>query len=294
MFDLLKNQDIIQILDGDSKFGYCNNAEGNVAISMPYLTKSGIYNIASQFGLVFENEKNVMKSRRIYFDELLSYCNENDITSNLLVLLFSKKQFAEKLKGYSAENIECFYVQITSCIIEEINKILYFSDNELVRIGNTFSIHPLASNVTVSTPIIKVIDRVYVKNLSNRAIQDIEAGNYDSALTKSRTLLEEVFCYVIESKGENFCENGNIVKLYNQVKRLYNMHQNQDLDKRINMLLSGLEKILMAITEMRNNESDAHGVGNKRISIKEHHARLFVNSATTMADFILSVEKANR
>ena len=71
------------------------------------------------------------------------------------------------------------------------------------------------------------------------------------------------------------------------------MHQNQDLDKRINMLLSGLEKILTAITEMRNNESDTHGVGNRRINIKEHHARLFVNSATTMADFILSVEKAN-
>lgn len=275
IFNLLKNQSIIQILDGDSNFGYCNisGAESSVTISMPYLTKSDIYNIASQFGLVFENEKNVIKSRKVYFEELLSYCNQKD--------------------KISKENIEYIYEQITNRIIEEINKILYFSDNEFVRIGDIFSIHPIASNITVSTPSIKVIDRAYVKDISNRAIQDIEAGNYDSALTKSRTLLEEVFCYVIESKGENFFENGNIKKLYNQVKKLYNMHQNQDLDKRINMLLSGLEKILTAITEMRNNESDAHGVGNRRINIKEHHARLFVNSATTMADFILSVEKAN-
>lgn len=45
---------------------------------------------------------------------------------------------------------------------------------------------------------------------------------------------------------------------------------------------------------MRNKDSDAHGVGANRISIDEYHARLFVNSAMTMADFILSVEiKAN-
>ena len=116
IFNLLKNQSIIQILDGDSNFGYCNisGAESSVTISMPYLTKSDIYNIASQFGLVFENEKNVIKSRKVYFEELLSYCNQKDKISNLLALLFSKKQFAEKLKGYSAENIEYIYEQQTA------------------------------------------------------------------------------------------------------------------------------------------------------------------------------------
>ena len=58
----------------------------------------------------------------------------------------------------------------------------------------------------------------------------------------------------------------------------------------INTLLSGLEKIISSISEMRNKDSDAHGVGAKRISIDEHHARLFVNAAIAMADFILSVE----
>ena len=48
-------------------------------------------------------------------------------------------------------------------------------------------------------------------------------------------------------------------------------------------------KLIEAIAEMRNKDSDAHGVGANRISIDEHHARLFVNSAMTMADFILSV-----
>lgn len=69
------------------------------------------------------------------------------------------------------------------------------------------------------------------------------------------------------------------------------MHQDRDVDRRINGLLSGLEKILTAIGQMRNESSDSHGVGDRRINLKEHHARLFVNAAMTMADFILSVEK---
>ena len=120
-------------------------------------------------------------------------------------------------------------------------------------------------------------------------MKDVYDGNYDSAITKCRTLLEEVFCYVIEKRGSLPSESGDIGKLYNQVKDLYNMHQNKEMDKRINGLLSGLEKIVNSIAEMRNKGSDSHGVGSKRIRINNYHARLFVNSAMTMADFVLAV-----
>lgn len=73
------------------------------------------------------------------------------------------------------------------------------------------------------------------------------------------------------------------------------MHQSKETDKRINGLLSGLNKILVSISEMRNKSSDAHGLGAARVNIEEHHTRLFVNSAMTISDFILSVaEKQTR
>lgn len=141
----------------------------------------------------------------------------------------------------------------------------------------------------VSAPKIQNVDRNYISNVTSRALIDIENNSFDSALTKSRTLIEETFCYVIELHDEIPNESGNIKKLYGQVKNLYNMHTDTTIDKRINMLLSGLEKILTSISEMRNEVSDSHGVGKKRIRISEHHARLFVNSAMVMADFILSI-----
>lgn len=94
---------------------------------------------------------------------------------------------------------------------------------------------------------------------------------------------------MIEKKNNVPSDKGDIGKLYKQVKELYNMHNDGNIDKRINTLLSGLEKIVSSIAEMRNKAGDSHGVGAKRINIADYHARLYVNASMTMADFILSV-----
>lgn len=121
----------------------------------------------------------------------------------------------------------------------------------------------------------------------------MDDNNFDSAITKARTLLEETFCYVIEKKGVTPSDSGDMAKLFKQVKDLYYMHTDSNTDRRINTLYSGLNSIVSAIAEMRNKDSDAHGVGANRIEIDEHHARLFVNASMTMADFILSVQTNN-
>ena len=54
------------------------------------------------------------------------------------------------------------------------------------------------------------------------------------------------------------------------------MHIDANIDRRINILLSGLSSIVSAIAVMRNKDSYAHGVGANRIPIEEHHTRLFV------------------
>lgn len=297
-FELLREKSILSILDGDEDFGTLevNGTDSGIKISMPYLSGPTLCDISNKFGLpVTYGWNGGAQSRWAYLDDLLAHCIQNKRESDLLAFLFSKGQFVDKLRGQTPEVIEYAYAQIVNAVIGQINGALYFGGNELVQVGKVFVIRKLGSTVSVATPSVKTIDRSYITDLSDRAMKDVIDGNYDSAITKSRTLLEEVFCYVIEKKGEDPSQSGDIGKLYNQVKQLYNMHQSKDMDKRINGLLSGLEKILSAIAEMRNKGSDSHGVGAKRISIADHHARLFVNSAMTMADFVLAVsEKASR
>ena len=297
-FEKKKKKSILSILDGDVDFGMLeiNGTDSGIKISMPYLSGPTLCEISNKFGLpVTYGWNGGAQSRWAYLDDLLAHCIQNKRESDLLAFLFSKGQFVDKLRGQTPEVIEYAYAQIVNAVIDQINGALYFGGNELVQLGKEFVIRKLGSTISVAAPSVKTIDRSYITDLSDRALKDVIDGNYDSAVTKARTLLEEVFCYVIEKKGEAPSESGDIGKLYNQVKQLYNMHQSKDMDKRINGLLSGLEKILSAIAEMRNKGSDSHGVGAKRINIADHHARLFVNSAMTMADFVLAVsEKASR
>ncbi|MCL2480094.1 MAG: abortive infection family protein [Spirochaetaceae bacterium] len=295
-FELLRNKQIITILDGDTNFGEIKNEDGGapITVSMPYLSGPTICEISNTFGLPASYGWNGgAQSRWAYFDDLLKYCIDNKNMTKFLSYLFSKEQFVDKLKGMSPITIERAHRKIIETVITKINGILYFGGNEIITSGAQFIIRKIGSNITVETPTVKKIDRDYIKSLSERAMRDILESNFDSAITKSRTLLEEIFCYVIEKKGEEPSDSGDIGKLYNQVKTLYNMHQNKDIDKRINMLLSGLEKIISSIAQMRNEGSDSHGLGNKRINILEYHARLYVNAAITMGDFILSVGEKN-
>lgn len=55
------------------------------------------------------------------------------------------------------------------------------------------------------------------------------------------------------------------------------MHTDANTDTRINTLLYALSNIVSAIAEMRNKDSDAHGVGANRMPIEDHYTRLIVN-----------------
>ncbi len=222
-FELLREKSILSILDGDEDFGTLevNGTDSGIKISMPYLSGPTLCDISNKFGLpVTYGWNGGAQSRWAYLDDLLAHCIQNKRESDLLAFLFSKGQFVDKLRGQTPEVIEYAYAQIVNAVIGQINGALYFGGNELVQVGKVFVIRKLGSTVSVATPSVKTIDRSYITDLSDRAMKDVIDGNYDSAITKSRTLLEEVFCYVIEKKGEDPSESGDIGKLYNQVKQL--------------------------------------------------------------------------
>lgn len=290
-FELLRAKSILAILDGDATFEDIQVSEcRSVHNGLPYLSGPTICDISAKFGLATTYSwHGGAKSRWEYMDDLLAHCIRNNRMSDLLSFLLSKEQFVDVLRGCTPKEIDEAYPQIVTDVLDRINGELYFGGHELVRTGGLFVVQKKGAIVTVEAPAVKIVDRAYITDISGRAMKDVTEGNYDSAITKCRTLLEEVFFYVIEKKNETPSTKGDIGKLYRQVKGLYNMHQQKEQDVRINSLLSGLEKVLTAISDMRNKGSDAHGVGAKRISIDEHHARLFVNSSMTIADFILSV-----
>ena len=294
-YDLLRSKDIIAILDGDSQI---EEIDG-IRIAMPYLSGPMLCELSQKFGCYQEyywgNSSKPNLSRWQYMDNILKYVIKENKVSQLLSYMMEKERFSDSLRKLNTvSDIEKMYKYIIQKVIDQINSILYFGGHELVIINNQFIVKNIDEKINIDIPNINVVNRDYIKDLSERAMKDIDEGNLDSAITKSRTVLEETFYYAIEIKGEEPSDNGDIGKLYKQVKDLYSMHTNKDMDKRVNKLLSGLENIVQSIAEMRNNGSDSHGLGSKRVNIADYHARLAVNSSTTMAEFILSVSQNSK
>lgn len=146
-------------------------------------------------------------------------------------------------------------------------------------------------NVVLQFPSIE--ETTVVQNSVKRAYKCIERGDYDSALTQCRTLLEETFINLLERKGIQPTSAGNIKNLFKQFKNNYATHINSGLDKRAKILLSGVETIVDSISEMRNKNSDAHGHGSFSPEIPKYYALFCVNAAVSAAEFLLSVGEAN-
>lgn len=279
---LLCQKEIYEILDGDTVLRATDEGE----VKMPYLSGPVLSDMSNNFGVPSCYGS---QSRWCYVDDMMQSAVDAGRISELLKMFFGNQKFAEIVEGGTAEQLEKSRTEIVSLAVGTINKRLFFGGNELRQVGNEYAVVPIGEVVAIDLPKLQVIDREYVKQLSKRAMDDVENDRLDSALTEARTLLEEVFCYVIEARNVSPSDKGDINRLYGQVADLYNMHASKDMDRRINTLISGLNKVISSIAEMRNKNSDAHGVGERRVTIRDYHARLVVNSAATVADFILSV-----
>lgn len=297
-YKVLKNKRIVEVLDGDETFGNFERHDtdsyfgvADLKIAMPRLSGPDICDVAKTFGST--TEYTGIKSRWQYMFDLIDYGISSGRIPSIIAYLFDESNFTRGINiELSKDDFKKYYELTVESALERINTILHFGGNKMI-IDNqrVLVVSNNTSEPEISIKNVSNLDRDYIKLLSKRAIGNVDSGNYDSALTQARTILEETFDYVLEKRNIKPSTKGDINKLYKQVKDEYKMHEDRNADKRINRLLSGLENIVSAVSEMRNKNSDSHGVGEERLTIDKHHARLAVNSATTMADFILSVEK---
>lgn len=282
-FELLIRKDIIQILDGDEKLGDVSDE----TFRMPYLKGTDLCQLSDMFGL----HQEYGASRWTYLENLLRYMVERGRCDDLLCYMFDLERFNQLEGQGDSEEITKKHQEICRAAVNKINAKLILGRHELQFVGGHFYINETGKPVQVESPKMQIIDVPYIQGLSERCKADFAAGNYDSVITKSRTIIEEVLVYILELRKEPVNAKGDIGKLYNQVKNCLHMQQDKSYDGRINSLLFGLERIVESIGAMRNANSDAHGVGSSRIQVKEREARLAMNSAITFCEYILSVGK---
>ncbi len=280
---ILINRNIINILIGDEKV--CEEYR------LPYLSGPDLCALSTEFGLQKSYSWNGGGvSRWVYMQDLMTYLEKQGRLFELFSRLFDRQYFKELSKLTSPELVTSTYNSIVDCAIKRINANLILAKKELRVHKGQFTLTDAGTEPIFIAPKVKVVDRQYIRELPERIKDDLEHKDYDSVITKSRTLLEEVLIFIIERlTKERYKSNGDLVKIYQETTDLLNMRQKGDWDKRVNELLGGMHKIVSAIASMRNLNSDAHGAGAGRINIREREALLAANSSMMLAEYWLAV-----
>lgn len=286
-FKILLKKEIYEFLEGS---GEPLLTYKGVQYGMPYYTANQLETICTDLGYVDFTPG----SRWTYVEGLLRYAISTGRCDEVLKYFFNIERFEQLREIGSMEEIDTVYQSLFSAAISFINTSIKLTRKELVYTGNRFFIVDAGKAPIIVAPVFHELDLPYVRGLQERCKDDFLAGNYDSVITKSRTMMEEILVKILE---ENSCENiprGKVIDQYNLVKRIYGLQQSRDYDERVNLLLGGLERIVQAIAQMRNADSDAHGVGSKRINVRDYEARLIMNSSITFSEYILSVRERRK
>lgn len=273
---------------------------------LPYQTANNLRDLVTKFGFTTKFDSNGM-SRWQIMKALLIELNKTDKTNDFLKYILSPiflKSKIEQLKQTDLLALEPFEIEEKNIIIEqsrdeiqenflaELNNELIFSHKKITVHNNIFSI----TNNLVELDNLVIKDRVdsgYISSLLENAKNDIHNEDFDSVITKARTILEEVFLQVISENNEEIKSNGKIIEYRNKVHEILGMKKNDDWDGKVVKLIGSLNNIVTTIAELRNINSDSHGSANRK-KINEAEAELVINSAVMLGNYYLKVNDRHK
>ena len=298
MKDILKNilnKNIYMILDGDTNLDDPYFIEDKfIEIKMPYLKGVKICDIAKEFDFAIAYVQNGQNfSRWQYMEQLFSYAIKNGFINDLLYYFFDKKNFSEIYINNGQSIGSQLHSKIVNAAINKINDILYISDLSLSLKDDLIEIRKLNLNIKIKSTKINKIDREYLNSSYDDLKFHLENNKYNNVISNSRTLLEETLIFMLEIKNCKNLSNGDLQNLFKQVKDVYCMNINTEMDKSLKKLLSGLNTIVQSIGELRNKAGSSHGTGKAKITVNYAEASFIANSAISICDYLLFLANNN-
>jgi hypothetical protein len=119
-----------------------------------------------------------------------------------------------------------------------------------------------------------------------KARAKIATGDFSGAITSAYTLVEALLKALLQQIALGFNESeGDIRQLYNLLKGPMNLDPKEDaIDRVLKPILDGFQKQVGGLYELANKASDRHV---RRYNPARHHAKLAVNCAVTLCEFLL-------
>lgn len=191
------------------------------------------------------------------------------------------------LTGEMSTDITIVANEIKRVILEKVNDILLYSHLKLVFNGSMWDVVPADVKIKITVPTNRINDG-YIADLLAHGLDDLKDNDFDSVVTKSRTLIEETYLQILDDNQVEYKRNGKINQYRKLVVQTLGMKPSENWNPRIIKMVGCLSTITDVIAEMRNKDSDAHS-SDERVKIQAAEAELLLNTSVSVATYYLKI-----
>lgn len=225
--------------------------------------------------------------------------------------------FEPQVSGQRRGLVEAYYANVDFCSPAAVRKLLIAYEEliEQLRQGQDRVANPEAIEATIKS-LLRRMERDGFRFESGRFVSDtlnlaivqapslvqlteasiiehvdkarhkIESGDHAGAIANAYTLVEGFLKELLRKTGTAFNQSeGDIRSLYKLAAQPLNLEPKGDhLENYLKAILEGLQRQIGGLFEVANKASDRHA---RRYNPAPHHAKLAVNAAFTLCEFLL-------
>jgi len=244
----------------------------------PYRSGPQLVSFFNRFGAEDTYESG-FPSRWCYAEEKLREFNDTPTMKDILVAALDPLHFLTKELDINVA-------------VEHLNQFLEFDNYELRLSGKRWDVYELSgSPIELSHPYENSVEltHIFIGEQIRKCDKKLGERDFDGAITNARSLVEAVLSAIEKEFDPNPPEyDGNLPKLYRRVQKHLSLSPGQEsLADCLRQILSGLTSVVSGLATLRNTMSDSHVISYKPL---EHHAKLAVNSAKTLCDFLFETK----
>jgi len=246
------------VVTGDSEF-------------TPYLSGPKLVKLFNKYGFNLTYEQG-FPSRHIFAEERLREMNNSSNLKSLIEEVLDARKFIGQGEDLDAA-------------INHVNSFLKFDGYILKKNGPYYRVYDDSGNL-VEAETISTLSHEFVAEQIKKCNEKIISEDYNGAITNARSLTEAVFIELVEDlSGDEVDYKGDLIQLYKLVKKELKLHiDKKQMPEPIIQILSGLNTIVNGLAGVSNSYGDRHAT---KLRPSKHHAKLAVNCAISVCDFII-------
>ena len=167
-----------------------------------------------------------------------------------------------------------------------INSLLRRMERDGFRYQNGHFVSEALTAAIVHAPTLVRLTEESIQEHVEKARNKIANGDAAGAIANAYTLVEEFLKQLLRKTGTAFNESeGDIRALYKSVAAPLHLNpKGESLENYLKTILEGLQRQIAGLFEVANKASDRHA---RKYNPAPHHAKLAVNAAFTLCEFLL-------